>query len=156
MSETLDLRDLYQEVILDNRRHPHNRRAMADCSHLARGENLSCGDEVVVFLKIDDEGVIRDVAFDGQSCAIATASASLMSEVLVGKTPAQTKSLFDRFHALATGGVESPLDGMEVELERLTMLSGVRDYPSRAKCATLAWQTMLAALENPKTQRSPK
>ena len=149
-----DSRDLYQEVILDHGRHPRNRRAIADCSHLAHGENLSCGDAEVVFLKIDDEGVIRDVAFDGQSCAIATASASLMTEVLVGKTPAQAKSLFDRFHALVTGGEEAPLDGMEVELERLTMLSGVRDYPVREKCATLAWQTMMAALENPKTQRS--
>jgi nitrogen fixation protein NifU and related proteins len=148
MSDSLDLRDLYQEVILDHGRHPRNRRAMADCSHQAHGENLSCGDEVVVFLQIDDESVIRDVAFDGQSCAIATASASLMTEVLVGKTPAQAKSLFDRFHALATGVVELPLDGMEVELERLTMLSGVREYPSRAKCATLAWQTMLAALKH--------
>ena len=152
MSETVDLRDLYQEVILDHGRHPRNRRAMADCSHLAHGENLSCGDEVVVFLKTDDEGMIRDVAFDGQSCAVATASASLMTEALIGKTPAQAKSLFDRFHALATGGVESPLDGLKDELERLTMLSGVRDYPEREKCATLAWQTMLAALENPKAK----
>jgi nitrogen fixation NifU-like protein len=154
MSDSLDLRDLYQEVTLDHGRHPRNRRAMADCSHLAHSENPSCGDEVVVFLKTDDEGVIRDVAFDGQSCAISTASASLMTEVLVGKTPAQAKSLSDRFHALATGGEEAPRDGMEDELERLAMLSGVRDYPVREKCAMLAWQTMLAALENPKTQRS--
>lgn len=157
MSDSPDLYlcdcDLYQEAILDHVRHPRNRRAMADGSHLARSENPLCGDEVAVFLKINDRGVIGDVAFDGQSCAIATASASLMTEVLVGKTPAQAKSLFDRFHALATGGVETPLDGMEVELERLAMLSVVRDYPSRVQCATLAWHTMLAALEN---QRSLK
>jgi nitrogen fixation NifU-like protein len=154
MSESLDLRDLYQEVVLDHGRHPRNRRAMSDCNHQAHGENLSCGDEVVVFLKTDDEGVIRDVAFDGQSCAIATASASLMTEVLVGKTPAQAKSLFDHFHALATGGEQAPANGMRDELERLSMLSGVRDYPEREKCATLAWHTMLAALDNPKTDRS--
>jgi nitrogen fixation NifU-like protein len=154
MSESLDLRDLYQEVILEHGRHPRNRRAMTDSSHLAHGENLSCGDEVVVFLKTDHEGVIRDVAFDGQSCAIATASSSLMTEVLIGKTPAQAKSLFNRFHALATGGEEAAVDGMEDELERLTLLSGVRDYPVREKCAMLAWHTMLAAFESPKTKRS--
>ncbi|HEY1204170.1 MAG: Fe-S cluster assembly sulfur transfer protein SufU [Bryobacteraceae bacterium] len=148
MSDPSDLRDLYQEVILDHGRHPRNRRVMANRSHMARSENPSCGDEVVVSLEIDNRGVIRDVAFGGQSCAIATASASLMTEVLVGKTPAQAKSLFDRFHALAAGGVEPPLDGMDAERERLAMLSGVRDYPVRVKCATLAWHTMLAALEN--------
>jgi nitrogen fixation NifU-like protein len=152
MSGSLDLRDLYQEVVLDHGRRPRNRRAIANCSHLARGENVSCGDEVVVFLKTDDEGVIRDVAFDGQSCAIATASASLMTEVLVGKTPGQAKGLFDRFHALATGREEAPLNGMEYELERLAILLVVRDYPVREKCATLAWDTMLAALENPKAK----
>jgi len=152
MSESLDLCDLYQEAILDHGRHPRNRRAMSDCTHLAHGENTSCGDEVVVFLKTDGEGVIRDVAFDGQSCAIATASASLMTEVLIGKTSAQAKSLLDRFHALVTGGEEAAVDGMEDELERLAMLSGVRDYPVREKCATLAWHTMLAALENPKAK----
>jgi nitrogen fixation NifU-like protein len=148
MSDPSDLRDLYQEVILDHGRHPRNRRAVANRSHMARSENPSCGDEVVVFLEIDNRGVIRDAAFGGQSCAIATASASLMTEVLVGKTPAQAKGLFDRFHALAAGGVEAPLVGMDVEMERLAMLSGVRDYPVRMKCATLAWHTMLAALEN--------
>ena len=152
MSESLDLCDLYQEAIMEHGRYPRNRRAMSDCTHLAHGENTSCGDEVVVFLKTDDEGVIRDAAFDGQSCAIATASASLMTELLMGKTPAQAKHLFDYFQALATGGEETPVDGMEHELERLSVLSGVRDYPVREKCATLAWHTMLAALENPKAK----
>jgi len=152
MSESLDLRDLYQDVILDHGRRPRNRRIMPDCNHRAHGENLSCGDEVVVFLKTDSDGVISDIAFDGQSCAIATASASLMTEVLVGKTPTQAKSLFVRFHALATGGEQAPANGMAVELERLSTLSGVRDYPERAKCAMLAWHTLLAALENPKAK----
>jgi nitrogen fixation NifU-like protein len=121
---------------------------MTDCNHLAHGENPLCGDKVVVFLKTDAAGVIRDVAFDGQGCAISTASASLMTEVLLGKTPEQAKCLFDGFHAMATGENPPSVDGMDDELERLTVLSGVRDYPVRVKCATLAWHTMLAALEN--------
>jgi len=150
MSDVPGPRGLYQEAILDHGRHPRNRRAMAGASHLARSENPSCGDEVAVFLDIDDRGVIRDIAFDGRSCAIATASTSLMTEVLAGKTPAQARSLFDRVHALAEGGAEAELAGMEIELERLTMLAGVRDYPVRMKCATLAWEAMLAALEGPR------
>jgi nitrogen fixation NifU-like protein len=153
MSDSLDLRDLYQDAILDHGRHPRNRRAMADRSHLAHSVNPLCGDDVTVFLKINDLGVIDDAAFDGPSCAIATASASLMTEVLVGKTPAQAKSLFDRFHAITTGVVETPLDGLEIEQERLSILSGLHDYPSRVQCATLAWHTMLAAIES---QRSLK
>jgi nitrogen fixation NifU-like protein len=150
MSDSDELHDLYQEVVLDHGRRPRNRRAMPDCNHRARAEDPLCGDQVVVFLKADDEGVIRDAAFDGQSCAIATASASLMTEVLVGKTPIQAKSLSDHFHALATGGVETPWDGMEEERKRLNLLSSLRDYPARLKCALLAWHAMLAALGNPR------
>jgi nitrogen fixation NifU-like protein len=145
--------DLYQEAILDHGRRPRNRRAIDNCSHQARNENPSCGDEVVVFLDIDHRGVIRDAAFDGHSCAIATASASLMTEVLVGKTPAQAKCLFDCFHSQATGAVEAPLDGMKAEGQRLALLAGVHEYPVRVKCATLAWQTMLAALEDQRSQQ---
>jgi len=147
------VRDLYQQVILDHSRHPRNRRTMAGCSHAARSENPSCGDEVYVFLAMNDRGVIGDIAFAGQSCAVATASASLMTEVLVGKTPAQARALFDRFLAIATGGVEAPLDGMEAELEQLTTLSGLRDYPVRVTCATLPWHTILAALESAKERK---
>lgn len=150
MNDNAVVRDLYQEVILDHSRNPRNRRAMAGCSHVARSENPSCGDEVSVFLEMNDRGVIGDIAFAGRSCAIATAAASLMTEVLVGKTPAQARTLFDGFRAIATGGVEAPLDGMEVELERLTSLSGLRDYPARVTCAMLAWHAMLAALQSPK------
>jgi nitrogen fixation NifU-like protein len=146
------VRDLYQEVILNHSRRPRNRRTMAACSHAARSENPACGDEVSVFLQMNDRGVIGDIAFAGQSCAIATASASLMTEVLVGKTPAQARTLFDRFLAIATGGVEAAQDGMKVELEQMNTLSGLRDYPVRMTCASLAWHTMLAALESPKDQ----
>jgi len=148
-----DSANLYQQAILDHGRHPRNRRAITDCSHFAQSDNPSCGDDCAVSLRIDQGNVIRDAAFDGRSCVLATASASLMTELLVGKTPAQAKMLFGRFHALATGNDEEATAGMEAEAERLTVLSGVRDYPVRAKCATLAWRTMLAALEN---QRSEK
>jgi nitrogen fixation NifU-like protein len=143
-----DYLDLYQGAILDHGRRPRNRRAMDNCSHQARSENPSCGDEVIVFLKIDHGGVIREAAFNGHSCAVATASASLMTEVLVGKTSAQAKCLFNRFHAQATGAAETPLEEMKTEAQQIALLSGVREYPLRVKCATLAWSTMLAALEN--------
>ncbi len=147
MNDAVVVRDLYQEeVILDHSRHPRNRRTMPGCRHVARSENPSCGDEVYIFLEMNDRGVIGDIAFAGQSCAIATASASLMTEVLPGKTPAQARALFDRFVAIATGGAEPPLEGMEVELDRLNTLSALRDHPVRLTCATLAWNTMLAAL----------
>jgi nitrogen fixation NifU-like protein len=144
---------LYQEAILDHGCHPRNRRAIADCSHFAHSDNPSCGDDVAVSLRIDHDNVIRDAAFDGRSCVLATASASLMTELLVGKTPAQAKMLFGRFHTLATGGAEEAIGDMEDEAGRLAVLSGVRAYPVRTKCATLAWMTMLAALENKRSEK---
>ena len=143
-----DLRDLYQEVILDHGRHPRNRRAMEDCDHLAHGENPLCGDQIVVFLKLDDQDRISDVSFSGQGCAISTASASLMTEVLKGKTEAEARTLFEAFHTLATGGDPPANDVLEDEMDRLAVLSGVREYPVRVKCATLAWHTMVAALDH--------
>jgi len=140
--------DLYPVAVLEHSRHPRNRRTISGCTHAASGENPACGDEVRVFLVLDVGGIIDDVAFEGKSCAIATASASLMTEVLPGKTGAQARALFDRFHAMATGGAESPPDEMEAEVERLGALSALRDYPVREKCATLAWHAMLAALES--------
>ncbi len=152
MSGSADLRDLYQDAILLHGRRPRNRRATADFSHRGHAENPLCGDEVVVGLDIDDHGVIRDVAFEGQSCAIATASASLMTEVLAGRTPAQARRLFDRVRAAASGGAEAPPDGSAVDA-RLAVLSCVRAYPERVECATLAWRGMLEALDNPKDPR---
>ena len=101
---------------------------------------------MAVSLRIDQGNVIRDAAFDGRSCVLATASASLMTELLVGKTPAQAKMLFQRFHALAAGDTEKFKDGMDVETARMTVLSGVHAYPVRMRCATLAWKTMLAEM----------
>ena len=143
-----DLRDLYQEVILDHGRHPRNKHILVDANHLAHGENPLCGDKLIVYVRLNGQGVIEEVSFEGQGCAISTASASLMTEVMVGKTEAQVEKLFGSFHALATGGDAEPAEGMDDEMDRLEVLAGVRDYPVRVKCATLAWHTLQAALHD--------
>jgi nitrogen fixation NifU-like protein len=145
-----DLRDLYQEVILDHGRHPRNKRSLDDANHYAHGENPLCGDKLTVFVKLNDRGVIEDVSFEGQGCAISTASASLMTEVMLGKSEFEVEKLFGSFHALATGAVPIAADGLEDEMDRLEVLAGVRDYPVRVKCATLAWHTLQAALHDEK------
>ncbi|MCC4117769.1 SUF system NifU family Fe-S cluster assembly protein [Aromatoleum toluclasticum] len=138
-----ELRDLYQELIIDHGRRPRNFGALADANHKAEGFNPLCGDRITLFVKTRD-GVIEDVRFEGTGCAISTASASLMSEALKGKTEAQAQALFDGFHALVTGqgaAEEAPLGKLEV-------LAGVAEFPARVKCATLAWHTLLAALRD--------
>jgi nitrogen fixation NifU-like protein len=137
-----ELRDLYQEVILDHNRRPRNFGALPGANRHAEGYNPLCGDKVTVFLDVED-GRIRDVSFQGSGCAISTASASLMTEALKGRTVAAARELFDDFHALVTTGEGegSP------ELGKLAVFSGVREFPMRVKCATLAWHTLLAALE---------
>lgn len=136
------LRDLYQEVILDHNKKPRNFRSIDPCSHHADGYNPLCGDKVTVYLDVKD-GIIQDVAFQGSGCAISTASASLMTEALKGKPVADVEHLFENFHDTVTGAAE-PSAG----LGKLSILAGVRDYPSRVKCATLAWHALRAALEN--------
>jgi nitrogen fixation NifU-like protein len=143
-----DLRDLYQEVILDHGRHPRNKRVVDHANHVAHGENPLCGDKLTVFVKVNDAGVIEDVSFEGQGCAISTASASLMTEVMLGKTEQQAQKLFGNFHELATTGATYDADGFDDEMDRLEVLAGVRDYPVRVKCATLAWHTLSAALQD--------
>ena len=143
-----DLRDLYQEVILDHGRHPRNKHLLEDANHFAHGENPLCGDKLIVYARLNDQGVIEEVSFEGQGCAISTASASLMTEVMVGKTEAEAEKLFGSFHALATGEGEPDLEGLEDDMDRLEVLAGVRDYPVRVKCATLAWHTLQAALHD--------
>jgi len=145
--------ELYSKAVLDHGRHPRNRRVIADCSHSAKSDNPLCGDDLSVPLRIDQNDVICEAGFDGRSCVLATASASLMTEMLVGKTPAQAKMLFQRFHALAAGDAEKLNGGMDVEATQMTVLAGVHAYPARMKCATLAWKTMLAALENERNQQ---
>lgn len=140
-----ELRDLYQEVILDHRKRPRNFRLMEDADSHAEGHNPLCGDQIAVFLKLHD-GVIEDVSFQGEGCAISIASASLMTEILMGKTSQEAENLFTNFHHLLTD--ESAERSEKVSLGKLEVLAGVREFPMRVKCATLAWHTLHAAMEN--------
>lgn len=144
-----DLRELYQEVILDHGKHPRNFRHPDDANREAKGENPMCGDRFMVYLKLQD-GVIEDVAFQGRGCAISTASASMMTEVVQGKTTEQAKALFETFHDLCTKDDHEHCDHGPVDeeaLEKLQVMSGVRQFPVRVKCATLAWHALNAAIE---------
>jgi len=137
-----DLRALYQEVILDHNRHPHNFRAMPAADHRAQGFNPLCGDRVTLFLKLEGDRIL-DASFQGSGCAISTASASILTDSIKGKTLAEAQSLFARFHELVTG--KAAADGQE--LGKLAVFSGVSEFPARVKCATLAWHTLKSALE---------
>ena len=143
-----ELRELYQEVILDHGKNPRNFRDVEDATCHARGNNPLCGDQLVVYLKIGEGDVIEDVSFVGNGCAISVASASMMTELVKGKTIAQTEHLFERFHAMCTGDEDHSDDGTlaDDDMDRLSVLSGVRAFPVRVKCATLAWHTMNAAI----------
>lgn len=138
----LDLRDLYQEMIIDHNRSPHNFYEMAGATHHAEGNNPLCGDELTLYLQINDDEISK-VSFTGVGCAISTASASLLTEALQGKTIAQAQALFKKFHHMLTGG-----DDVSIDMGKLAVFAGVKDYPARVKCATLAWHTLQAALEN--------
>jgi nitrogen fixation NifU-like protein len=150
-----DLRDLYQEVILDHGRKPRNFRRLEDADRSARGDNPMCGDRLELYLKLAPDGSIADAAFQGRGCAISTASASLMTETVKGKSAEQAHALSDRFRELAMTGT-CPDCGADLaeEMERLQPLSGVHEFPSRVKCATLAWHTLNAALEGAKEASS--
>lgn len=141
-----DLRELYQEVIFDHYRHPRNRGALADANHKAVGYNPLCGDRISLYLLVED-GIVKSVRFEGSGCAIATASASMMTEALVGKSETQVQALFERFHAMVTEQREPSADEREA-LGKLATLAGVREFPARIKCATLAWHTLRAALND--------
>lgn len=138
-----DLRDLYQEVILDHSRKPRNFGRMEGASYEKEGYNPLCGDRLTVFLEIGDDGAIRDVRFDGSGCAISTASASMMTQSLKGKTVEEARRLFQQFHELVTGKAADSGG----ELGKLAVFSGVSEFPVRVKCATLPWHTAIAALE---------
>jgi len=138
-----NLRDLYQEVILDHSRSPRNFRALPDSGHKAEGFNPLCGDRVTVFVRLENDQV-RDISFQGSGCAISTASASMMTEKLKGRTAREALSLFDGFHDLVTGRREAGDNG--ANLGKLTVFSGVCEFPMRVKCATLAWHALKAAL----------
>ncbi len=145
----MDLRDLYQDIILDHGRHPRNFRALERPSHFAHGHNPLCGDKVTIYLKLEGDRIV-DVSFEGRGCAISTASASLMTEILKGKTLGEAAALFKTFHAKVTGGETPPAMSAELEddSERLEPLTGVRTYPARVKCATLPWHAFEAAVQS--------
>ena len=138
----MDPRELYQEIILDHGRRPRNFRPMPEASHSAEGKNPLCGDHVIVRL-LYENGVVKDVAFQGSGCAISTAAASTMSEAVKGKTRAEVDALFREFHDLVTGKKTGDID----ELGKLVAFAGVSEFPMRVKCATLAWHTLQSALE---------
>lgn len=140
-----DLRELYQQLILDHNKRPRNRRKLDGPDRQAEGYNPLCGDRVTIFLKLDND-VVSEVSFEGSGCAISTASASLMTECLKGKTVEQAKAVFDRFRLLVTGE-QCASDG-DGGLGKLEVFSGVSRYPARVKCATLAWHTLCAALND--------
>ena len=133
--------DLYQELILDHRKRPRNCHPMEGANRKAEGYNPLCGDKLKLYLKVED-GVVRDASFEGSGCAISTASASLMTESLKGKTREEAIKLLDKFHDLLTTDTPAAKD-----LGKLVVFCGVRDYPARVKCATLAWHTLRSALE---------
>jgi nitrogen fixation NifU-like protein len=139
------MRDLYQEVILDHHKKPRNFGKLPGANRHSEGYNPLCGDRITVYLILEDD-VIRDVAFEGSGCAICTASASVMTDALKGRTVSEAEDLFGRFHDLVTGDLaEAPaIEGMD----KLAVFSGVREFPVRVKCATLPWHTLHAALEN--------
>ena len=132
--------DLYQDLILDHAKHPRNSRAMADANRNAEGYNPLCGDKLKLYVKMEGD-VVKDASFQGSGCAISTASASLMTESLKGKTRDEALKLLDKFHNLLT--TDTPV---AKDLGKLVVF-GVRDYPSRVKCATLAWHTLKSALD---------
>jgi nitrogen fixation NifU-like protein len=138
-----DLRDLYQELILEHSKAPRNYRELQGADHKAEGYNPLCGDHFIVFLQMEGDR-IRDVTFQGSGCAISKASASMMTQSLKGKTKAEAEKLFERFHKVVTG---QGGNGDQRELGKLAVFSGVSEFPTRVKCATLAWHTLEAALE---------
>jgi len=144
----MESRELYQDIILDHGRKPRNFHKLEQPSHFAHGHNPLCGDRVTVFLEVEGDK-IKDVSFEGRGCAISTASASLMTEVLKGKTLAEAEELFKAFHAEVTGGEVPAVDEtLQDDFERLAPLEGGKAYPTRVKCATLAWHAFEAALKS--------
>lgn len=140
-----ELDELYQEVILDHNRSPRNYRTIADANRKAQGYNPLCGDQVIVYLKLED-GVIKDISFQGSGCAISKASASMMTAELKGKSETEAKKLFENVHKMLTGESNENERHGTGEVGKLVILSGVSKFPARVKCATLAWHTVQSAL----------
>jgi nitrogen fixation NifU-like protein len=139
-----DLRELYQEVILDHNRRPRNFGPLPSANHRADGHNPLCGDRLSLSLDVE-AGIIRDARFEGAGCAISRASASLMTDAIKGKPIEEAEHLFEEFHQMVTSGVDPEV---EASLGKLAVFCGVREFPSRVKCASLAWHTLRAALDD--------
>jgi len=141
-----DLRELYQATILGHNKKPRNFRVIEDATHRADGRNPLCGDALTLYARVNESGTVEDLAFQGTGCAISKASASLMTEFVKGKPVAEIHADFERFHKLVTGppGVEPDVR----DLGKLAVFAGVREYPVRVKCATLAWHALRSALED--------
>lgn len=140
-----ELRDLYQEVILEHSKAPRNFKKLSNANHRAEGFNPLCGDRFTVYLDLDGD-TVRDISFEGNGCAISKASASMMTQAVKGKTAAEAERLFNDFHKFVT--TQGHSDSDSAELGKLTVFSGVAEFPARVKCATLAWHTLQAALED--------
>ena len=138
-----ELSDLYQEVILDHSRHPHNYRAMTGATRQAEGYNPLCGDQLTLYVKMDGDK-IQDISFEGHGCAISKSSASVMTDSVKGKTKAEAAALFEKFRTLVTDPGATPLE----ETDKLAVFSGVSEFPTRVKCAILSWHTLRSVLEN--------
>jgi nitrogen fixation protein NifU and related proteins len=141
-----ELRDLYQEMILDHGKRPRNFGRLAAANREAKGHNPLCGDKLTIMLLVENDR-IADVRFEGAGCAISMASASLMSEAIKGKSEADVKEMFEKFHVGLTAADDDTANGALGELDKLAVFSGVREFPVRVKCATLPWHTLVAALE---------
>lgn len=147
---TDELRELYRELILDHARKPRHFGKLANATHSADGLNPLCGDKLHLYLQLDDANLIQDAAFEGSGCAISVASASLLTDTVIGMTTAEALRWFDCVSASLTGSEaadDSPID-VTIDLGKLKALQGVREFPARVKCATLAWHAMRAAIDN--------
>jgi nitrogen fixation NifU-like protein len=138
-----ELSDLYQQVILDHNKKPRNFRKLENANYSAEGYNPLCGDQLHVYLEMEDE-IVKEISFEGSGCAISKAAASMMTQSLKGKSKQEAETLFHEFHGMVMGEFDE--EGTPNGLGRLTIFSGVRDFPARVKCASLAWHTMRAAL----------
>ena len=144
-----ELRELYQQVILDHNKNPRNFGRPEETNREQQGHNPLCGDELQIYLYVDDDEIIQDIGFEGSGCAISKASASLMTDALKGKPAEAAKDLFERFHQVVTGDADTTVD--DADIGKLVVFAGVREFPMRVKCATLAWHTMRSALGNDQT-----
>ena len=145
------MRELYQEMIIDHSRSPRNHRKLVESNLSAKGHNPLCGDEIDMEVLRSEKGILSEIGFEATACAICTASASILTELLKGKTEEEARDIFGQFHKAVTGGASDPYPA---ELMKLEVFTGVKDYPSRVKCATLAWHTLVQALDGKSEEAS--